>query len=213
MIIQQRDTYESCESCLSVWQRMVKRLFDLVAASILLFLTWPIILVAYLLACLDTGTSGLFRQERIGMHGRSFRIYKIRTMRDDHTITTTVTSADDARITSIGGFLRRAKVDELPQLLNVLQGEMSFVGPRPDVKGFADRLVGRDRIILSVRPGITGPATLRFRSEEDLLARQPDPEKYNREVIFPEKVRINREYVENYRFSRDLYYLWKTLAG
>jgi lipopolysaccharide/colanic/teichoic acid biosynthesis glycosyltransferase len=109
--------------------------------------------------------------------------------------------------------LRTAKIDELPQLLNVLVGQMSFVGPRPDVPGFADALVGAERVILSVRPGITGPATLRFRNEEEILSLQSDPEAYNREVIFPEKVRLNRQYVESYSFWADLKYIYLTVAG
>ncbi|MCB1054706.1 MAG: sugar transferase, partial [Acidobacteria bacterium] len=102
---------------------------------------------------------------------------------------------------------------ELPQLWNVLVGQMSFVGPRPDVEGFADRLEGPDRVVLTLRPGITGPATLAFRREEELLAAQPDPETYNREVIWPEKVRLNREYVATWSFWRDLGYLWRTVVG
>ncbi len=126
-------------------------------------------------------------------------------------IDTSVTTGADPRITCSGRFFRRTKIDELPQLINVLKGEMSFVGPRPDVPGFADSLQGDDRLILSVRPGITGPATLHFRDEEVLLAQQSDPERFNREVIYPEKVRLNRQYVENYRFIDDLKFIWQTI--
>ena len=126
-------------------------------------------------------------------------------------IDTSVTTGADPRITCSGRFFRRTKIDELPQLINVLMGEMSFVGPRPDVPGFADSLQGDDRLILSVRPGITGPATLHFRDEEVLLAQQSDPERFNREVIYPEKVRLNRQYVENYRFIDDLKFIWQTI--
>ena len=134
-------------------------------------------------------------------------------MRDGTAFETTVTTADDPRITSVGRLLRRTKVDELPQFMNVLLGHMSLVGPRPDVPGFADRLTGADRIILGVAPGITGPATLAYRREEDLLAAQADPERYNREVIYPDKVRLNRAYVENYTLWRDIEYLWRTVVG
>uniref|UniRef100_UPI0025BFCAE4 sugar transferase n=1 Tax=Aquisalimonas sp. TaxID=1872621 RepID=UPI0025BFCAE4 len=103
-------------------------------------------------------------------------------------------------------------LDELPQLINVLKGDMSFVGPRPDVPAFADTLAGEDRIILSVRPGITGPATLKYRDEETLLAEADDPEAYNSEVIYPDKVRINREYV-HWSFWRDLLDIWRTVVG
>jgi len=132
-------------------------------------------------------------------------------MRVDTKNTSTITTAQDARITRLGAFFRRTKLDELPQLWNVLKGEMSFVGPRPDVPSYVDYLQGEDRMILSVRPGITGPATLKYRNEEELLAQQTDPETYNREVIFPDKVRLNRQYVENYSFWADLAYIWQTI--
>jgi lipopolysaccharide/colanic/teichoic acid biosynthesis glycosyltransferase len=194
-------------------QSAVKRSFDIVVATVGLLLTWWLILLASTAASLDTNESGLFTQTRVGKDGRLFKVIKIRTMRDIPSFTTTVTSAHDPRITSLGRFLRRTKIDELPQLINVLFGQMSFVGPRPDVPGFADELSGADRIILSVRPGITGPATLRFRYEEQTLSAQPDPEEYNREVIFPEKVRLNREYVVNYSFGKDLRCIYQTILG
>jgi lipopolysaccharide/colanic/teichoic acid biosynthesis glycosyltransferase len=118
---------------------------------------------------------------------------------------------NDPRITRIGRILRSTKLDELPQHINVLLGQMSLVGPRPDVPGFADQLSDEDRIILSIRPGITGPATLRFRHEEEELAQQANPEFYNRTVIFHQKVKLNREYIEQYRFTKDLKYLLLTI--
>lgn len=193
-------------------QRMVKRIFDIVFASVGLLCTGWLIGIAYLLASLDTKKSGFFLQQRIGKNGRAFRIIKIRTMQECSAIHTTITSASDARITPLGRLLRKAKIDELPQLINVLKGDMSFVGPRPDVPGYADRLDGEDRIILSVRPGITGPATVRFRHEERLLSLQADPVRYNDAVIWPEKVRLNRAYVERYRFVCDLYWIIASLA-
>ena len=194
-------------------QARIKRLFDFSLSLVgLIMVGWLIPLTA-MLARLDTGQSGFYRQERIGYRGRSFQVIKIRTMRPVEGITTTITRVDDLRITPIGRFLRRAKLDELPQLINIIMGEMSFVGPRPDVEGFADRLEGSDRIILSVRPAITGPATLRYRDEEKLLQTVHDPERYNREVIFPDKVRINREYIENYTLFGDIRYIFKTLLG
>ncbi|MCP4298014.1 MAG: sugar transferase, partial [Proteobacteria bacterium] len=147
----------------------------------------------------------------VGRNGRIFQVVKIRTMRSIEGLDTTVTTVNDPRITPLGRFFRRTNIDELPQLFNVLLGHMSFVGPRPDVPGYADKLEGRDRIILSVRPGITGPATLQYRDEELLLSEVDDPESYNREVIFPEKVLLNREYVENYSFSSDIGYIMKTV--
>lgn len=191
--------------------RILKRGFDIAAATVGLLLTWWLILLAFVAASIDTRQSGFFVQRRVGRHGGLFRVIKIRTMRDIPSLTTTVTRTGDPRITRLGRFFRKTKIDELPQLLNVLAGQMSFVGPRPDVPGFADRLRGEDRIVLSVRPGITGPATLRFRNEEELLAGRADPEAYNREVVFPEKVRLNREYVANYSFWRDFVYIYQTV--
>jgi len=124
---------------------------------------------------------------------------------------TTVTKRGDPRITRLGAFFRRTKIDELPQLWNVLIGQMSFVGPRPDVPGFADKLTGNEREVLKLRPGITGPATLKYRNEEELLAAQSDPEKYNREVIFPDKVRINLDYMRNWSLRKDISYIWQTV--
>lgn len=198
---------------ISVFDRFLKRTFDVVVSAVgLTALSW-VILLSYVIASIDTGMNGFFVQTRIGKHGRPFPLIKIRTMRPIRGHDTVVTTTHDPRITRIGGLLRKMKVDELPQLFNVLVGHMSFVGPRPDVPGFADRLEGDDRIILSVRPGITGPATLRFRDEERELAGQADPEKYNREVIYPEKVRLNKLYVRNYSFTQDIRYILATLFG
>lgn len=192
-------------------QRILKRGFDVSFAGLGLIVGWPIIVVCVLLARRDTGASGLFKQTRIGRHGKRFTVYKIRTMRAIEG--TSVTTSGDARITPLGAKLRRWKLDELPQLWNVLKGEMSFVGPRPDVAGFADRLEGDDRAVLDLRPGITGPATLKYRDEEAILAGQTDPERYNRDVIWPDKVAINRHYLENYRFLGDLALIWHTVTG
>src|SRR5690606_28446824 len=165
-----------------------KRTFDILFSFFGIVVLGPIILIAAFVSWLDTGISGFFKQERVGMHGRVFKVIKIRSMRPVKGINTSVTTDKDPRISKIGRFWRKTKIDELPQLWNVLVGEMSFVGPRPDVPGFADKLEGEERLILSIRPGITGPASLRFKNEEEILAAQPDPERYNREVIWPEKV-------------------------
>lgn len=190
----------------------MKRTFDLAFSIIGLLVLGPVIVVASVLARLDTGMSGFFRQERIGREGRSFDVLKLRTMRHVEEFDTVVTTERDPRITGLGRLLRKYKIDELPQLWNVLRGDMSLVGPRPDVPGFADTLAGNDRVILKVRPGITGPATVAFRDEESLLARQEDPERFNRDVLFPAKTRINRNYVENYRFRDDLRYILSTVG-
>lgn len=196
---------------MSLTHRFIKRTFDIALAASGLLALWPLILAAILLARIDTKASGLFRQRRIGRFGKPFILSKVRTMRAIEG--TSVTTANDARITRLGRFFRRWKIDELPQLWNVLTGDMSFVGPRPDVEGFADRLKGEDRVVLSLRPGITGPATLKYRDEERLLARQPDPESYNREVIWPDKIRINRAYLEEYSLGCDLRCIIRTVTG
>lgn len=191
----------------------VKRVFDVCLSSVGLGLAGGLIGLCWLISTIDTRTNGFFTQERIGRHGKPFRVIKLRSMKSSAVLSTTVTTAHDPRITPWGRILRRTKLDELPQLVNVLLGTMSFVGPRPDVPGFADRLEGSDRVVLTVRPGITGPASLHFRDEETLLARQPDPERYNREVLFPEKTRINCQYVQRYRFVDDLKYILWTITG
>lgn len=196
---------------LSAWPAFLKRLFDLLLAVSGLLCLWWLILLAAFLAWLDTGENGFFTQDRVGLFGRLFKVIKIRTMKSSRDITTSVTTSDDARITALGKFLRATKIDELPQLVNVLRGDMSFVGPRPDVPGFADQLRNEDKVILSIRPGITGPATLKYRNEEALLAAVEDPEKYNREVIFPDKVRVNKEYIENYCLFNDIKYIFLTV--
>ena len=198
---------------LSARQRWLKRALDLVVAALTLVLLGWLILLGAAMSALAHGGSGFFVQRRVGRHGKLFPLLKLRTMRAGPSGATTVTTALDPRITRAGRVLRRTKLDELPQFVNVLLGHMSLVGPRPDVPGFADRLTGADRAVLSVRPGITGPATLAYRHEETLLAAQEDPERFNREVIYPHKVRLNREYVENYALRNDLVLLWRTLIG
>ena len=204
------DTSEIRKTDLSLGEKFVKRAFDIAFALIGIILFGWIILIAYLLASFSTGQSGFFTQERIGRHGKIFKVIKIRTMLNDNSINTTITTADDPRITKTGHFFRKWKVDELPQLFNILVAHMSFVGPRPDTPGFADQLQGEDRIILNIRPGITGPATLKYRDEEFLLSKQPDPERYNLEIIFPDKVRINKKYIEQYGFWKDIQYILQT---
>lgn len=198
---------------LGAFQRFQKRLFDLVFSFIGLLLSSWLILIAFVAATIDTRSMGLFTQKRVGKNGRLFTVAKIRTMRASEHVTTTVTRSGDPRITILGSLLRKTKVDELPQLWNVLIGDMSFVGPRPDVPGFADRLTGEERLLLSIRPGITGPATLKYRNEEDLLAAADDPERYNLEVIYPDKVRINLDYIYNWTLIGDLKYIWRTVFG
>jgi len=166
----------------------------------------PIILLV-IFASADIKKWGIFSQNRVGKKGMLFKIYKIRTLKDGvHKLGHLEKSAS-----GYGKLVRRYKLDELPQLFNVLKGDMSFVGPRPDIQGFADVLEGDDRTILSIRPGITGPATLKYRNEEVLLSQQADPETYNRDVIWPDKVEINKMYIKNWSFSLDLKYIIKSI--
>ncbi len=190
-------------------QLLVKRVFDLLLALFLLpILIIPIVLLV-IMASIDTRDNGVFSQVRIGQFGKPFKIYKIRTLKKGvHRLGHLETSA-----TSLGKFLRNYKLDELPQLFNVLKGDMSFVGPRPDLAGFADVLEGEDRLILKVKPGITGPATLKYKDEELILAKQLNPETYNRTVIWKDKVDINKKYVKNWSFSLDLIFLLKSLKS
>jgi len=178
-----------------------------------LLLVVPIIVLAWFFSAIETKSNGFFIQKRIGKDGVAFNVYKIKTMKKIDGVVTNVSTENDVRITKSGSIFRRYKVDELPQLWNVFVGDMSFVGPRPDVPGYADMLEGDDCIILSVRPGITGPASLKYKNEEVILATQDDPVSYNDKVIWPDKVQINREYVFNYSFSKDLRYIIETIKG
>ena len=192
---------------------MAKFLFDRVFALLgLVFLSPVLLVVALLIRFKMPDGPALFRQERIGRFGKPFRLVKFRSMAGNQT-GETVTVAGDPRITPLGAKLRRFKLDELPELWNVLVGDMSFVGPRPDVPGYADALTGDDREILRLRPGITGPATLKYRNEEELLASVEDPKRYNDEVIFPDKVRINRYYLHHPSFLMDVRMILATLTG
>jgi len=191
----------------------IKRSFDLVLAIIGILLTWWIILIAIIIASIETKSLGLFIQKRVGRYGKLFNVYKIKTMKNVSGLNTTVTTANDIRITKSGKFFRDTKIDELPQLFNVLFGSMSFVGARPDVEGFADKLTGKDRIILETPPGITGVASIKYRDEEDILANVSDPEKYNREVIWKDKIKLNRNYLENWSLKEDIKYIIKTIIG
>ncbi len=153
-----------------------------------------------------------YKQERVGQHGKKFKIYKIRTMKSNCSDNDFfVTAANDERILPFGRFLRKTKLDEIVELVNVLKGEMSLVGPRPDVAGYADMLVGEDRKILEMKPGITGPASLKYINEEELLAKVDNPQKYNDEIIYPDKVKINLDYYYNRTFWGDIKIILKTI--
>ncbi|MBD5280669.1 MAG: sugar transferase [Bacteroides sp.] len=192
---------------------MLKNIFDRLMAFIGLLFLWPILVVVAILIKLKMqGGPVIFKQMRVGRNGELFTMYKFRSMTMDHS-GSSVSVAGESRITPLGANLRKYKLDELPELWNVLIGDMSFVGPRPDVPGYADQLKNEDREVLQLRPGITGPASMKYRDEEELLAKQYNPQKYNDEVIFPDKVRINRYYLHNYSFYKDIQMIFCTVLG
>ena len=191
---------------------MIKWIFDrLVALLGLIVLGWLIVVIAVCIRA-KMGSPVFFRQKRVGREGKLFTMVKFRTMTTDHG-GNSVSVAGENRITPFGAKLRRLKLDELPELWNVLVGDMSFVGPRPDVPGYADSLTGSDREILQLRPGITGPATLKYRNEEILLASKPNPRLFNDEVVFPDKVRLNLLYLHHHTFCGDLKMIIATVLG
>ena len=193
--------------------RVIKRIFDIFFSLIGIFLTWWIILIAFVIASIETRSFGLFIQKRVGKYGKLFHVFKIKTMRKVAGVEHTNTASSDPRITKSGKFFRDTKIDELPQFFNVLFGSMSFVGPRPDVEGYADRLEGDDRAILAIRPGITGPASIKYKREEEILAQQSNPQKYNDQVIWPDKVAINLQYIREWSFKKDIRYIIQTVIG
>tara|TARA_B100000809_G_C15118386_1_gene523300 strand:+ start:136 stop:726 length:591 start_codon:yes stop_codon:yes gene_type:complete len=189
-------------------QQLLKRFFDVVMSILLLpFLLLPVILLI-IIATLRTKQFGIFMQQRIGKEGKPFSFYKIRSLKgSNHQDINDITMHQ----TNFGKWLRVSKLDELPQLFNVINGTMSWVGPRPDIPGYADQLKGEDQIILSVKPGITGPATIKYKNEDLLLLQQNDPLIYNDTVIWPDKVAINKLYVKHWRLINDIGYLWKSV--
>lgn len=191
----------------------LKWVFDRLASLVGLLVLWPVlIIVAILIKIKMPGGPVVFQQKRVGQYGKLFTMYKFRSMTVSHS-GSSVSVAGESRITPLGAKLRKYKLDELPELWNVLIGDMSFVGPRPDVPGYADKLVGRDQEILKLKPGITGPASLKYRNEEDLLAKVDDPQKYNDEVIYPDKIRLNLFYLEHYSFIKDIEMIFCTVLG
>ena len=193
---------------------VLKFVFDRFFAFLGLIILSPVILVIYVLHKIRMPKGKfLYKQVRIGKGGKPFKIFKIRTMADDSETLGCVSVANDERILPFGHWLRESKVDTFLELINILIGDMSFVGPRPDVPGYADKLEGDDRVILKMRPGLTGPASIKYRHEDKILAQQADPQRYNDEVIWPDKVKINREYYENWSVWKDIAILWKTVFG
>jgi lipopolysaccharide/colanic/teichoic acid biosynthesis glycosyltransferase len=189
---------------------LCKNIFDKSISFIGILILIPLFIIISLLLFITSSYPVLFQQERIGYKGRPFIMYKFRTMKNIK-YSDTVSVKGDFRITGIGSFLRKYKLDELPELWNVLKGDMSLVGPRPDVPGYADKLEGEARKILLLKPGITGPASLRFSDEEEILAKVNDPIKYNDEIIYPEKVKINLNYFDTFSLLGDVKIILKTI--
>lgn len=202
-------------------------IFDRLVSLIGLMVLWPVLLIVAILVKIKMpGGPAFFVQKRVGKDGRLFNCHKFRTMTVKHN-GSTVSVAGDSRITPLGAILRHYKLDELPGLWDVLVGNMSFVGPRPDVPGYADKLVGDDREVLKLRPGITGPATLKYRLEDEMIAEyvakkqkegdtreaQEIAVEYNDTVIYPDKVRINCYYYRHYSFFKDIQMIFCTVLG
>jgi len=191
---------------------LFKRLFDIFASICGLIICIPVFIILAILIKLKMPGSIFFSQIRVGKDAKLFKMVKFRTMKVNHG-GSTISVKGESRITPLGAMMRKYKLDELPEFWNILKGDMSFVGPRPDVPGYADALKGEDRLLLSIKPGLTGAASLRFSNEEELLAGQPDPIKFNDEILFPEKVRINNNYVKNWSFWLDIKIIIYTIIG
>ena len=189
----------------------MKRLFDFIISFIGLIVLFPIFIIASFLVKISSEGPVFFVQERIGKNGKIFQMIKFRSMSVIQNSNSAISVKGDVRITKIGAFLRKFKLDELPELWNVLKGDMSLVGPRPDVCGYADNLIGEDRKILELRPGITGVASLKYYDEEDILASQDNPLKFNDEVIYPDKVRLNLDYYYNNNLWIDIKIIFATI--
>lgn len=190
----------------------MKHLFDKVASFLGLIFLFPLFVIIGILIKVKMSGPILFKQKRVGQFGNLFTIYKFRTMSVNHE-GSSISVAGQNRITLLGAKLRKHKLDELPELWNILVGNMSFVGPRPDVPGYADKLLGENKKIMELKPGITGPASLKYKNEEELLAKVENPILYNNEVIFPDKVKINLNYYYNHSFVGDVKLILKTVLN
>ncbi|AZB10297.1 sugar transferase [Chryseobacterium sp. G0162] len=177
-----------------------KTVFDFILAIMLTVFLIPLLIILFIIASLDTSSNGVFFQKRVGQYGKTFTIFKFKTIH-----------GKKRTCSKTGQILRKLKLDELPQLFNILKGDMSFVGPRPDIEGYYDKLKGVDRKVLELKPGLTCEASIVYRDEENILKMQKDPLQYNDEVLFPHKVRMNLDYLENISFSNDIKILLRTL--
>ena len=188
-----------------------KRAFDILCSFLGLTVLSPVLLVVSVLVAVTSPGGVFFRQERIGKDGRPFRIFKFRSMRKDNA-GLKITTGNDSRITPVGRFLRKSKIDELPQLINVLVGDMSFVGPRPEVADYVNLYTPYQRQVLLVRPGITGLASIRFRNENDLLTASDDPNRTYVEQIMPRKIDLDLEYIPHASVFYDIKLIFQTFA-
>jgi len=188
-----------------------KEIFDRIFAFFGLIILLPVMLIIALLIKIKMPEGPIiFKQKRVGKNGKLFTIYKFRTMKPNHS-GSTISIAGESRITNFGKFLRKYKLDELPELWNILKGDMSFVGPRPDVPEYMLNLKGDEKKILELKPGLTGPATLKYSNEEEILSRVSNPKEYYDSVIFPDKVKINLQYYYNHSFISDIKIIFKTI--
>lgn len=192
--------------------KVLKETFDYVLASLTLVVFGPVLILLSIMIWISMGWPVIFSQYRIGQNGKVFKLHKFRSMRRVAS-NTSVAAREQMRITKLGKILRKYKLDELPELWNIIRGDMSFVGPRPDVPGYADKLEGDDRIILELKPGLTGAASLKYIHEEEILSKQEDPQKYNDEVIFPDKVNVNKLYMEKWTLWLDIKLILYTAMG
>lgn len=193
---------------------MIKRLFDIILSTFGLIVFSPILIVIAILIKLDSKGPVFYRQTRVGKHSEDFKIFKFRTMHINADKMGLLTVGDrDPRVTKVGYTLRKYKLDELPQLINVFVGEMSFVGPRPEVRKYVDLYSESDAEILNVKPGITDYASIKYRDEAELMKASDNPEKIYIEEIMPEKIRLNKMYIENYGVITDLKIIFKTFAS
>ncbi len=179
-----------------IWKLVID--YGIASVAVIIFL--PIFIVLFILASVDTGFPGVFTQDRVGRFGTTFTIYKFKTY---HSKT--------LNKSQFGRWLRKTKLDELPQIFNILKGDMSIIGARPDIKGYYDVLEGEQRLILNLKPGLISEAGIKYRNEDEILANQDHPLQYNDEVLFPDKVKMNLDYCKNLSLKNDLKIIWKTL--
>lgn len=191
---------------------MTKRIFDIVSSFFFLVLIFPLFILISILIKIDSKGPIFFKQIRVGKNNKDFLLLKFRTMRVDQKSSSLITVGNDSRITNVGNFLRKYKLDELPQLINILKGEMSVVGPRPEVRKYVDMYSNSQLEILSVKPGLTDPSSIKFSNESELLGTAENPEKYYIETLMPLKILISLKYIRTQSFAGDLRIIFQTFS-